>query len=113
MHPNHLARVIITAARRGELISYSDLGVALGRSSDAMPGRRLGKDLVELEKWCAAHRLPPLSLMVVEKGKTRPGDTGTFKGRPYAEMSDAEIEDLQRKVFQFDWTPHLKALGLE
>lgn len=112
MHPNHVAQPIVRAALRKETISYSELGIALGRSETSVPGRGWGKHLKNLEEWCDRNGLPPLTLLVVRKGDTRPGADGTFKGRRYGEMSDEEIAALQTKVFDYPWRDHAAVFGL-
>ena len=113
MHPNHIARPIVRAALDRKTITYSELGIALGRGSSKMPGRGWGNDLRGLEVWCDNSKLPPLTVCVFAKNTGRPAPDGTYKGVKYADMDDARIEGLQKDVFDYPWKKHAAVFGLE
>ena len=114
MHPNHVARPIVRAALERKTITYSELGVALGRDPEKMPGRGWGPSLKALELWCGKNNLPPLTVCVVAKDTGRPASEGTYKGRAYGEMSDEEIATLQSAVFSHRWLEnHAKVFALD
>jgi len=106
MHPNHLARVIIRAAKRRTTITYGELAGELG-----LIARGLGPQLGQLEAWCGQHKLPPLTVAVVRQDTGRPSDEGRYNARRYADMSDEEIEALQQSIFDHDWDKYGKVFG--
>ncbi|MEQ8405150.1 MAG: hypothetical protein RKE49_08625 [Oceanicaulis sp.] len=106
IHSSHLAYHIVQAARRRQTITYGELGEAVG-----VIARGLGPYLERLEKWCAEKSLPPLTLLVVKVDTDRPSDEGRYKGKRYGEMSDSELERLQRQVFAHDWDQYGKVFA--
>lgn len=93
-------------------ITYSELGVSLGRTG-ASPGLRLGSDLAKLEEWLKEHALPPLTFLVVSKTTGRPSDQGSFGGVPFANYSSEEIERQQQACFDHIWDEtRLKTIGV-
>ncbi|MEM6354961.1 MAG: hypothetical protein AAF844_04675 [Pseudomonadota bacterium] len=112
-HPNALARVLIPIAMAQRTITYSELGVSLGRTG-ASPGLGLGSDLAKLEEWLKEHSLPPLTSLVVSKQTGRPSDEGSFGGVRFGDFSTEELDKLQQECFAYEWeAQQLKAIGVD
>ena len=72
-------------------------------------GRGLGKLLEEILRYCKERSLPPLTLIVVQKGTRYPSPDALPHIREV--LGDIDIEACQKDVFEFDWSliPELTA----
>jgi len=82
--------ILIGAACRRETLTYQILAQRLGYKGAGVLDRQLG----HLMRWCFENRLPPLTVLVVNKKSGLPGG-----GLVLAEDLNADRET----VFQFDW----------
>lgn len=109
-HRNTLARVLVPVAVAQRTMTYSELGISLGRTGKS-PGLGLGSDLAKLEDWLKAHTLRPLTSLVVSKETGRPSDEGSLDGVRFADISTEKVEQLQKACFEYEWDEkQLKAI---
>lgn len=91
--------LIQQAMDRKERITYGEVGKAIGYNSS-----RIGKILEHIDAYCRQHRLPLLTVLVVEKAT----------GKPASGM-DTYSEVDYREVYGYDWQglPTPTAAGFE
>lgn len=65
-------------------------------------GRGLGRELEKVLSFCSDRQLPILTSIVCNTGTRTPSDDGLGHMRRY--YGDFDLDEEQRKVFDFDWT---------
>ena len=95
-----IARVLTKKAGAGLRTTYGQVGkeIAWGHPT----GRGLGKHLYEIMHYCKERSLPPLTLIVVQKGTKSPS-RDDFP-HIYVALGKIDIETEQKDVFKFNWT---------
>jgi hypothetical protein len=90
--------LLVLAARNQQILSYTAVEHLTG-----MDKRGIGKyGLGPIFWYCRAHKLPWLTVLVVEEGTGLPGKG--FMGEAKKEFGDdANIFQLQSRVFAYDW----------
>jgi hypothetical protein len=93
--------LLVLAARNQQILSYTTAEHLTG-----MDRRGIGKyGLGPIFWYCKAHKLPWLTVLVVEEGTGLPGEG--FMGEAKKEYGDAaSIFQLQSRVFAYDWFKH-------
>jgi len=86
--------VLAWAARNRQTLTYGDLGKLLG-----VPAAGLGNLLEPIQSYCLVEKLPPLTVIVVQKESGLPGSG--FTGATAEEFAGALVA-----VFSFDWLAH-------
>ena len=86
--------VLAWAARSRQTLTYSDVGKLIG-----VPPAGLGNLLEPIQSYCLLKKLPPLTILVVQKDSGLPGSG--FTGATAAEFASALAA-----VFAFDWLEH-------
>ena len=84
--------VLALAARNRQILTYHILARSIG-----MPARGLGNMLEPIQSYCLIRKLPPLTILVVQK------ETG-LPGSGFSAVSD--IPKNQVRVFEYDWLNH-------
>lgn len=82
------------AASHRQTMTYQQLGQAVG-----MPPAGLGGMLDPIQAYCVARKLPPLTVLVVQK------DTG-LPGSGFTAAQAVQVASDQARVFDFDWLAH-------
>lgn len=94
---------LVKCALKKTTITYSDLATSIGFGH-----YRLSRQLDPIYHYCRIHKLPPLSILAVEKATGGPSP-GAFEG------SQAKLESLRQQVLAKDWskvaTPSVAALA--
>lgn len=84
-----LWQILISAAHNRQVLTYEIVGKIAGINP-----KGLGTYLGPIMRFCARANLPPLTVLIVRKGKGRPGDGLTTAPNP----------DLEReRVFAHNW----------
>ena len=86
--------VLAWAARHRQTITYQQLSQVTGMYT---PG--LGNMLAPIQAYCVHHKLPPLTVLVVQKSTGLPGE-GFTAAQAVQTASD------QARVFDYDWLEH-------
>ncbi len=84
-------QILVGCAARRETKTYEGLVGLLGHNQPKV----LAKQLARILYYCAQNKLPPLTVLVVNKRTGRPG-----RGLP---GSEEERGRLRERVFQHDW----------
>jgi len=82
-------QVLIAAAHNRQTITYEQLGKTI-----EMPHFGLGNHPDHLLRYCSQNGLPPITVLVVEKGSGKPSHRMT---------SSTDIDADREKVFQRKW----------
>lgn len=85
--------VLALAAKNRQILTYNILARAIG-----MPARGLGNMLEPIQSYCLIKKLPPLTILVVQKETGLPG--------PGFSAVSKDIPKHQIKVFEYDWLKH-------
>lgn len=95
--------VLAWAARHRQTITYQQLGQATGMHPAGM-----GRVLEPIQSYCVARQLPPLTVLVVQKGTGLPG-------AGFTAAQALQVASDQSMVFDFDWLKHRnpQASGLQ
>lgn len=83
-------QILVGCATRRETITYQRLVEHLGHSQPKVLAKQLGR----IMHFCSQHRLPPLTVLVVNKTSGKPGDG--------LELT-ADRAKLRERVFNHDW----------
>jgi hypothetical protein len=83
--------VLVLAARNRQVLTYDLLGQLIG-----VPPRGLGQLLEPIQAYCQAHKLPPLTSLVVGKDTGMPGPGFDF-------TAESNIPLAQARVFGHGW----------
>lgn len=86
--------VLAWAARHRQTMTYEQLGQTI----KVIPVR-LGQVLDPIQAYCVAQKLPPLTVLVVQK------DTG-LPGPGFTAAQAVQVATDQSKVFEYDWLKH-------
>jgi hypothetical protein len=88
-------QVLISAAHNRQVLTYEIVADSIGLGQHGKGAIALSTYLGTLMRYCDAHRLPPITALVVKKGIGIPG-----KGlRTLSPHPDKDRED----VFRYDW----------
>jgi hypothetical protein len=94
---------LVKYASKGDDITYSELAKAIGYGH-----HRMSRQLDPIYHFCLLHKLPVLSVLVVEKATGRPS-VGAFH------WDAGELEHERQRVISKDWkkvkTPSVDALA--
>jgi len=93
--PLEIARCLAKMAKTGSRTTYEQVAEEIGWGHPT--GRGLGNHLEELMRFCKERLLPPLTLIVVQKGTKYPSP-GALP-YIYALLGDIDIETGQEDVF--------------
>ena len=88
--------ILIACAKRGEQITYSELGSKIDMPFDP---QGVADYIIPVEGYCQEKNLPLLSALVVRKDTGKPG-TGFNSNTP---MNDEQYKDCLNRVFNMDW----------
>jgi hypothetical protein len=91
-------QVLIAAAHARQTLTYELLGEKIG-----VPQQGLGRHLEHLLRYCQHNQLPPLTVLVVQKGSGKPGVGLT---------TSTDINADRERVFQHLWF-RMKPLTVE
>ena len=83
-------QILIGSAYRRETLTYKELVRLLGGKNPKVLAKQLG----HIMHWCSQNKLPPLTILVVNKGTGSPGGGLTLV---------ADRGKLRERVFTFDW----------
>ena len=86
--------VLAWAARNRQTLSYGDLGKLVG-----VPTAGLGKLLEPIQSYCLVEKLPPLTVIVVQKETGLPGPGCVVD-------TAAAFAGSLAAVYSFDWLEH-------
>lgn len=95
-HPTNESRacqiwqILIGCAARRETKTYQDLVTLLGHDQPKVLAKQLGR----IMHYCSQNKLPPLTVLIVNKNTGRPGDG-------LALTADRGV--LRERVYQYDW----------
>lgn len=95
-----IARFLAGKALRRRRTTYQQVGEAVGWNHPT--GRGLGGNLEVILHYLAGRGLPPLTTILVKKGKRHPADDAMAYIR--GALGAIDIETAQQEVFAFDWT---------
>lgn len=95
-----IARFLVGKAMRKSRVTYQQVGEAVGWGHQY--GRGLGSHLEVILHDLADQGLPPLTTILVKKGKRHPADDAMAYIK--SALGDIDIEAAQQQAFAFDWT---------
>ncbi len=95
-----IAFFLTEKAGEGLRTTYEQVAEAIGWGHPT--GRGLGTHLYEIMNYCKERSLPPLTLIVVQKGTRLPSPEAL--PHIFTALGDIDIEAKQKDVFEFDWT---------
>ena len=106
---SEIARFLVQKAKRQTRTTYQELGEAVGWSHPT--GRGLGTNLDVIVRYMIDKKLPPLTTILVEKGKKHP--PSNVIADVNVNYSYRNIDEAQEDVFAFDWSkiPELDSQG--
>lgn len=104
-----IARFLATNASKGRRTTYPEVAEAVSWSHDK--GRGLGNHLYVILHYCHDKRLPPLTTILVQKGKQGPPEDAMEYIQEV--LGQIDIESAQKSVFAFDWAsiPEFNSFG--
>ncbi|MGO4441017.1 hypothetical protein [Rhizobium sp. RAF56] len=95
-----IARFLSGKALQKRRTTYQQVGEAVGWNHPT--GRGLGGNLEVILHYMADRGLPPLTTILVKKGKRHPADDAMAYIR--GALGAIDVETAQQEVFAFDWT---------
>ena len=95
-----IARYLASRAASRTKTTYQQVASAIGWRNPT--GRGLGRNLGAILRYFAAQELPPLTTILVEKGKNHPSEEAMNYIREFYRIEN--IDQAQEAVFDFDWT---------
>lgn len=95
-----IARFLAAKAARGTRVTYQQVGEAVGWGHEY--GRGLGTHLEPILLELADRGLPPLTTILVKKGRRHPADDAMAYIRGV--LGQIDIDAAQKEVFAFDWS---------
>jgi hypothetical protein len=81
--------ILVLAARNRQILTYDIVGRACG-----VPAQSIGDFLRSIQQFCAEHRLPPLTSIIVNKVTGLPGD---------GFIAAANVPAAQLQTFETNW----------
>jgi hypothetical protein len=84
--------VLALAARNRQVLTYAVVSRAIG-----VPAAGLGQLLEPIQSYCLLHKLPPLTILVVNSETGMPGS---------GFVAAKDIPKEQQRVFALDWLEH-------
>ncbi|MES0810107.1 hypothetical protein ABLO27_11545 [Roseibium sp. SCPC15] len=95
-----ITRALAAKALQKRRTTYQQIGEAVGWHHPT--GRGLGRNLEAILHYLADRGLPPLTTILVKKGKRHPTEDAMAYIR--GALGAVDIETAQQEVFAFDWT---------
>jgi hypothetical protein len=83
-------QILVGCAARREIRTYQELSVLLGHTQPKVLAKQLGRIMY----YCPQNKLPPLTVLVVNKNTGKPGDGLALT---------ADRGKLRERVYQRDW----------